>query len=264
MFGVKQRLLNLASRRFQMSRLKAELKRPLPLGELRRMSLSRDEQYRYCLYYFAHFLPAPLREHRRYFNESCRGFGEDAFHAMWYLLFQEFRPRQALEIGVYRGQVVTLWKLLSRHLDFHCEVGGVSPFTAAGDSVSCYADQVDYFEDLQLNHRYFGLPMPTVCRQLSTAPEAKEFIARRAWDIMYIDGNHDYEIARQDWAACSQALAPKGIIVLDDAALHTDYHPPRFATAGHPGPSRLAQEIPAGRFREIFAAGHNRVFQRTD
>jgi hypothetical protein len=44
-----------------------------------------------------------LREPRHYFNQCRRGFGEDAFHAMWFLLFRQFRPVSFLEIGVYRG-----------------------------------------------------------------------------------------------------------------------------------------------------------------
>jgi len=262
MFGVRQKWLNLASRRYHLGRLQRRLKQPLSVPDLRRWTLSRNEQYLYCVYHFDYFLPEVLREHRRYFAQNRRGFGEDAFHAMWFLLFQEFRPSRALEIGVYRGQTVTLWKLLARHFGFECAVGCVSPFTPAGDSVSRYGEQLDYLADMQLNHRHFGLPLPEVCRQYSTASEAQAFIAGRPWNVIYIDGNHDYEIVSQDWAVCSRAVPPGGLIVLDDAALDTEYHPPRFATAGHPGPSRLAREIDPGRFREILAVGHNRVFQR--
>jgi hypothetical protein len=262
MFGIKQRLLSAASRRYHLWRLNAALKHRLSLEDLCRHSLSRNEQYFYCVYFFDHFLPLTLRQHRYYYAQNGRGFGEDAFHAMWFLLFERFRPTSALEIGVYRGQTVTLWKLLARHFGFECQVSCVSPFSAAGDSVSHYAEQVDYFEDMQLNHRHFDLPMPIVCRHFSTAPEAKTFISAQTWDLIYIDGNHDYEIASCDWAICSSAVGPQKLIVLDDSALETGYRPPRFATAGHAGPSRLATELDASQFREIFAAGHNRVFQR--
>jgi predicted O-methyltransferase YrrM len=80
--------------------------------------------------------------------------------------------------------------------------------------------------------------------------------------MVYIDGNHDYDVARQDWEACSQSLKPGGVIVLDDASRDTAYRPPLFATAGHPGPSRLAGEIDARTFREILRVGHNRAFQK--
>jgi len=35
--------------------------------------------------------------------ENRRGFGENAFHTMWYLLLEEFKPATFLEIGVFRG-----------------------------------------------------------------------------------------------------------------------------------------------------------------
>ncbi len=70
-----------------------------------------------------------------------------------------------------------------------------------------------------------------------------------------------YEVARQDFENASQGAKPGGLIVLDDSALSTSFRPPEFATGGHPGPSRLAQEIKAkAGFEEILQVGHNRVF----
>jgi predicted O-methyltransferase YrrM len=88
-------------------------------------------------------------------------------------------------------------------------------------------------------------------------------VARQSWDAIYIDGNHDYEIARADWDLCATHVAPGGIIVLDDSAMNTAYRAPAFATAGHPGPSQLAGEVNINEFQEILRVGHNRVFQRT-
>jgi hypothetical protein len=202
-----------------------------------------------------------MREHRRYFASHRRGFGEDAFHSMWFLLFQEIRPASALEIGVYRGQTITLWKLLSHYFGFECHVGCVSPFTTAGDTVSRYEEQIDYQKDTVRNHQHFGLNLPEICPYDSTTPEAQRFISGRRWDVIYIDGNHNYSVARQDWDLCAAALAPRGVIVLDDSALGTEYSPPCFATAGHPGPSQVASEIELPRFEEIISVGHNRAFQ---
>jgi predicted O-methyltransferase YrrM len=261
MFGIRH-TLRLASRKYYFWRLRGDLKRRLSLEQLRSLKLSPNEQYLYCVYYFDHFLPKSMRAHRRYFVEGNRGFGEDAFHAMWFLLFEHFRPKNALEIGVYRGQTITLWKLLARHFQFDGQVAAISPFTSAGDAVSNYAERLDYFEDTVLNHKHFELSLPEFYRGFSTAPEAKSFIASRQWDIIYIDGNHDYQVALQDWTECAKAIKPGGIIVLDDSALDTNFSPPAFATAGHPGPSRIASEIDRSQFQEILSVGHNRVFQR--
>jgi len=212
--------------------------------------------------YFHRRLPPPLQEHRRYFSTGGRGFGEDAFHTMWFLLRREFRWESFLEIGVFRGQTLSLCALLSRLNRQPCEAHGISPFSSAGDSITRYADRVDYWEDTLANFCHFGLSPPQLLKAYSTDAAALERIASRQWSGIYIDGNHDYAVAKADWNACSAAVAQGGVIVLDDAALGTAYRPPAFAFGGHPGPSRLASEIDRIRFREILQVGHNRAFQR--
>lgn len=219
--------------------------------------------YRECLGYFRRRLPAAVKEHRAYFARPWMGFGEDPFHVMWFLLFREFKPAAFLEIGVYRGQTLSLAALLARINGLNCFIQGISPFSPAGDSVTRkYSGKFDYYEDTLKNFDHFKLPHPELCRAYSTDPPARAVIAGRPWDMIYIDGNHDYEIARQDWEMCSASVKIGGIIVLDDAGLSTPYRPAMYSTGGHPGPSRLATEIDRKAFREILQVGHNRVFQK--
>jgi hypothetical protein len=219
-----------------------------------------------CLRYFYHQLPLEVTKHRAYFHNvpgKRRGFGEDAFHVMWHLLFQEFKPANFLEIGVFRGQTLSLAAVCARMSGHLCDVHGISPFTAAGDAVSKYRQDIDYYQDTLANFDHFRLPHPELLKAYSTDPIALELIASRKWDMIYIDGNHDYEVVEKDWEACSKGLKPGGLIVLDDAGLTTVFHPPSFAaTRGHPGPSRVAQEINRSQFRELLQVGHNRVFQK--
>lgn len=215
-----------------------------------------------CCHYFDRNLPEKFRRHRAYFAQNKRGFGEDAFHALWFLLFQEFHPVSFLEIGVYRGQTLSLAAMLAQHFNLDCPIQGISPFSSAGDAVSRYRRDVDYYEDTLKNFAHFLLPAPALLKAFSTDAAAAALIASRSWSFIYIDGNHDYEIARQDWELCAAHLKPGGVIVLDDSGLTTKYAPPIFATGGHPGPSRLAQEVDRTRFREILQVGHNRVFQK--
>lgn len=219
--------------------------------------------YDRCFHYFHTLLPEPLRNHRTFFETGGRGFGESSFHVMWFLLFREFAPENFLEIGVFRGQTLSLAALLARQLSFPCFTQGISPFSHAGDAVSKYRRDVDYYQDTVQNFAHFLLPAPALLKAYSTDEAAAQLIASRDWSCIYIDGNHDYEIARQDWELCSAHLRPGGLIVLDDSGLTTSYVPhANLATGGHPGPSRLAQEIDRTRFREILQVGHNRVFQK--
>src|SRR5262249_3640974 len=101
---------------------------PLERPQWERSLLDPTSFYLECLRCFHQELPAELRDHRTYFYNvpnNRRGFGENTFHTMWYLLLQEFKPSNFLEIGVFRGQVislVTLWAKLSRNA---CEVYGI-------------------------------------------------------------------------------------------------------------------------------------------
>ena len=167
-----------------------------------------------------------------------------------------------LEIGVYRGQTISLASLLARQQGVPCRVQGISPFSPAGDTVSKYLARVDYLQDTLSHFQKFSLPQPSLLKAFSTDAEAVALIRSQPWDMIYIDGNHDYEVVCQDWEVCSQSAKTGGIIVLDDSGLTTAYRPPLFATAGHPGPSRLAREIDRGAFPEILQVGHNRVFQK--
>lgn len=215
-----------------------------------------------CFRWFHFRLAEPLRAHRAYFTAEQRGFGEDAFHVMWWLLFRRFAFREFGEIGVYRGQTLSLAAMLQRDLGIAGNVTGISPFDGAGDSVSRYRPKIDYHADVLANFAHFGLPQPVLVRAYSTDPAALDVLRSRAWDCLYIDGNHDYEVARADWDHCAAVVRPGGVIVFDDSACGTEYRAPIFATAGLPDPSRIAAEIDPAQFREILRVGHNRVFEK--
>ena len=228
-------------------------------------SLADSSAYYFQAYCSFHReLSEALRSHREYFTKDGRGFGEDAFHTMWWLLLQRLQPASFLEIGIYRGQTLSLAALISRLGNFPCEIHGISPFSDAGDSVSEYGDKVDYLPDVIRHFDHFSLPHPTLLKAYSTDPEAVALIRSRKWDCIYIDGNHDYEVVVADWQCCADSVRPGGCIVLDDSGLGSGYRPPRFATGGHPGPSRVAAEIDRALFTEILQVGHNRVFQRNE
>ncbi|MGN6804087.1 MAG: class I SAM-dependent methyltransferase [Ginsengibacter sp.] len=232
------------------------------LPEISQLYKSRNEKYKYFHHYFWNLSPTWLLEHRKYFSQQKRGFGEDAFHAMWYVLFKEFHPVNILEIGIYRGQTLSLFALLGNNLNYEQNINGISPFTSAGDNVSKYLEELNYYEDVVENFRYFNLKLPILHKGYSTDTAMKKVIQSGKWDLIYIDGNHDYEVAKQDFDLCSGSLVKGGLLVLDDSSLYTDFRPPSYATAGHPGPSQVASEIDDSLFKEILAVGHNRVFKK--
>src|SRR4051812_21458364 len=58
-----------------------------------------------------------LARHRLWVEANQHGFGDRAFHYLWFLLLRDeilTRPApQVLEIGVYKGQVISLWAALA-------------------------------------------------------------------------------------------------------------------------------------------------------
>ncbi len=168
------------------------------------------EFYLDCFRFFHQRLPVELREHRAYFSRAGRGFGEDAMHVLWFLLFQELKPARFLEIGVYRGQVLSLAAMLARLNGTACQVQGVSPFSPAGDGVSKYRADVDYLEDTLANFGHFSLPRPELLRAFSTDPEAVALIKSQPWDLIYIDGNHDYGVVLRTGRFVPKASGPAG------------------------------------------------------
>jgi predicted O-methyltransferase YrrM len=234
----------------------------LNIRELNKIFPLLNTKYQYFHHFFWNLSPDWLKAHREYFSKEHRAFGEDAFHAMWYFIFKEFKPKKILEIGIYRGSTLSLFSLLSQKFKLQSEVHGISPFTSAGDTVSKYIENLDYYNDVKANFDFFNLPSPFLHKGFSTDKAMVEIIKANEWDLIFIDGNHDYEVAKHDFFVCSQNLNKGGLIILDDASLNTDFKPPFYSSAGHPGPSKVASEIDMNSFEEILSIGHNRVFKK--
>jgi hypothetical protein len=222
----------------------------------------RNALYAYMHHCFYHHCPETLRQHRVFFKQEQRGFGENALHAMWWLLLRQFRPINCLEIGVYRGQVISLWSLIARSLSYTCDVHGISPFTSVGDHVSMYTPDVNYLQDTLKFFNCFNLPVPMLVQGLSNEPSAVEYISSQRWDLIYIDGSHDYDVVLADYCLCRDHLNPGGLLVLDDSSLGTSYHPTLYSFVGHPGPSRVCREVAMGDLLFLGGVGHNNVFMK--
>jgi len=208
-------------------------------------------------------LPEELKKHRLYFENESRGFGERAFHVMWYVLMKKFKLRNHLEIGVYRGQILSLVSILQRMLNIDGNVTGISPLSNVGDSYSTYID-IDYRADILKNFSYFSLPEPQLIQAYSTDEIAIKAVKESRWDSIYIDGSHEYDVVKKDWELCSGAVRKEGIIVFDDAALYTKFLAPNNGFRGYEGPSKIVKNIVQNdkKFRLILHVGHNMVFQK--
>lgn len=223
---------------------------------------NRNNVYNYFDHYYNHRLPKIIKDHRKYIINSSKGYGESAFHAMWWKIILEYKPLNVLEIGVYRGQVISLWSVISKLLNHKINISGISPFSSFGDSVSEYLNNLDYYEDVRNTFKELNLEQPELVKGFSRDKKSVEYIKSKSWDMIYIDGGHDYEDVLFDYKLCLESLNKGGLIIIDDSALYTDYEPNSYSFAGHPGPSLVAREYADKEMKFIGAVGHNGVYQK--
>jgi hypothetical protein len=222
---------------------------------------SRNNLYKLLNNFFYFDLDLDLFLHRNFFQkEKFSSFGDNNFHSMWYLIFKNFKPVNCLEIGVYKGQVITLFSLLMKKFKYKGKVFALSPFSDVGDSTSDYK-KTNYLKITREAYNTLKLPRPIYCISLSHLKKGKMFISKNKFDLIYIDGNHDYEIIRSDYINCLKSLNQYGILVLDDSSLHTNFN---LSFKGHAGPSRIFRSaLREKRLKFLFGCGHNNVFQKT-
>ena len=80
-----------------------------------------------------------LINHRTYIEENKLGFGEKPFHSLWNEIVKTQKKEfNFLEIGVYKGQILSLVKLLSDRYNKELQYVGVTPLNNTGDKFSSY------------------------------------------------------------------------------------------------------------------------------
>lgn len=227
-----------------------------------------------------------LSTHRRHIEEHRLGFGDPAFHALWRSLLaaaaRRFGTVRALEIGVFKGQVISLWSLLARELQLDVRISALSPlagqpmpdsklwvrlryrfdrrFRAQVDNGNFYADE-DYEGIVRGLFARFGLDFDhvTLHRGFSTQPELLARLAAEKFHLIYVDGDHTYEGARHDFTQFGPKVLPGGWLVADDAGCDL---PGTAFWKGHAAVSRAVAVLPSLQFKNVLNVGHNRVFER--
>lgn len=228
-----------------------------------------------------------LSHHRKYVEAHQLGFGDAAFHYLWYLLIQhiaeQFSQPKLLEIGVYKGQVISLWKLLESQLKLSLDISAISPLKGnplprspwirrwkqltnpqlrwSIDAGGIYPDD-DYrscieqlFQEFQLN-----LSEIQLTKGYSNDPAIVEGYCDRTFSLIYIDGDHTYGGVKFDIENYAPLVEMDGFLVMDDASY---YRPGSVFWKGHEPVSRACElHLPMMGFVNVLNVGHNRVYQR--
>jgi hypothetical protein len=197
---------------------------------------------------------------------ECDGFGELAFAWNWKLLVDAIPTKEfsMLEVGVYKGRVLAQVGMCARRVGKVPRLYGVTPLCDLGDKYSRY-DVSNYFGDIQTNFSKCQVPIETLQLfiGLSQDSDILQQVSKVApYDIIFIDGCHDYEVVLQDIEGYIPFLRVGGYFVMDDCSLYLEAPYGQFL--GHPDVSRAAEERLRNhpQLRHMVAVGHNQVWQK--
>lgn len=208
-----------------------------------------------------------LKPFREYIKQNSYGFCDDAHHVMWRELVK-LQPNNFsfLEIGVFKGQIIGLITQLTKRFGKSSNVYGVTPMTNLGDKYSNY-DDIDYSKKIINLFETFSLPFDInsqIINGLSTDESVKNILkSMEKFDIIYIDGGHDYDTVVSDIQMVKEIIKINGYIVTDDSSCYKQlYELPIFK--GHIEVCDAIKDVlePDDNFKEILCVGHNRVFKK--
>ena len=64
---------------------------------------------------------------------------------------------------------------------------------------------------------------PNITEALSESDIGSKLISSQKWDLVYIDGSHEYKDVKFDVTRVLDSLNINGLLVLDDSSLYTDF-----------------------------------------
>jgi hypothetical protein len=227
-------------------------------------NLNLDEVYDHFLNEYNN--DPQLVNHRSYIEDHKLGFGEKPFHVIWRELVKQSPDNfKFLEIGVYKGQVLSLVKLLSNLYNKSVDFTGVTPLSNLGDKFSNY-ETTNYGEVITELFQHFNLEFDldkNILNGISTDENIKNKIKNLGlFDLVYIDGGHDYECVVSDINLMKEITKNGSYIVFDDSSCFKPLSDKKFK--GH---IDVCQAITDhlendSNFVELICVGHNRVFKR--
>jgi len=197
------------------------------------------------------------------FNNT-HGFGEIPFSWNWYLLVKDVPENFIfLEIGVFKGRVLSLIQLLSNMFNKNVQIYGITPLNTASDKYSEYQN-CDYLKCIKESYKISNLNFnnTTILHGFSQDENIIKKAQELVYDIIFIDGCHDYDVVCLDIKNYSEMVKIGGYLVLDDASslLENSYG----VFLGHYDVGKAIHDVLEKdlRFVHLYAVGHNRVWKK--
>lgn len=203
-----------------------------------------------------------LNEHRTYVENNVMGFGERSFQWLWKLIVDEMPSEfNFIEVGVFRGQILSLIKALASATGRNVERYGVTPLDSTG-----IGWEGDYRADIERLHDHFFIPKDyTLYVGLSTDPKIIEQAYNTSpYNICYVDGAHDRESVDSDLKYYAPMVKRGGLLVMDDCNNDLNFPPTGFfcgiASVTEAKVAYMSEHADEWEF--IFSVVHISVFKR--
>lgn len=205
--------------------------------------------------------------HRLYIENNGYGMGERCFHWLWRLIVDTMPTFfRFLEVGVYKGQVLSLVKLLAANrVGKFADVTGVTLLSGfAGDTGEFPKfEDVDYRERIEDLHDRYDLFHPRLIVGDSTTQKIQAEVRKYGpFDVVYIDGCHEYNYVMKDLLAYPSMVRPGGLLVVDDCS--NNLKMPKGFFKGIEPVSRAVRTVieTDPQWEHLLAVVHNRVWRK--
>jgi predicted O-methyltransferase YrrM len=229
-----------------------------------------------------------LAAHRNYVEEKKLGFGDPAFHSMWARLLdlavRRHQRVRLLEIGVFKGQVISLWALLAKIYSWPIEISCITPFKGNPQPKNKIIQKIktlcskkyreeaasgnfyknENYEKIireHFHHHKLNFEIVRVYQGYSNDSKILKQIKEKKFEIIYVDGDHTFEGAMHDFKSFGPLVISGGWLVADDAGCGL---PGKRFWKGHEAVSKAAEILPSLGFRNILNVGHNRIFEKAE
>jgi predicted O-methyltransferase YrrM len=126
-------------------------------------------------------------------------------------LANQFQVRKYLEIGVHNGASMS-YVLRSKYIE---KCVGIDPFESSTDTNSHYIRQDHISEERTLTNLNKNNPRSADITMIKKYSQ-DAIVSDTDFDMLFIDGDHSYEMVKHDFNKFIRNLRSGGIIVFDD------------------------------------------------
>jgi hypothetical protein len=207
-----------------------------------------------------------LFDHREWVVQNFWGFGDTAHWWLWKLLIEQVQDGfKFLEIGVYRGSILSLIPWIAKHQNKEAYTYGVTPLKPTTDDVHAYTGSQDGYEAdvAKACNIWADGVQPQLMAGMSYEPHIiADIKIYSPFDIVYIDGGHTFECVAMDLFNYTPLVAKGGFLVMDDASWFLNFESHIWRGYESVGLAIRRYLETQSIFHHLFAIGHHRVFGR--